>query len=254
MKRIFTLMLTIFMLLVGSMGFAEEYPAENYEMYYKGVRSYPIVFAQWGYGYVLDMYSVRRFKDDADEIVADIHEVEMATNRMKANPLHIYAKFNPDHGGFVIGFQDNPLTKPKELQTFDYGYLDKGTSETGLLFPAGRALWEMYTGTPLYKKYPMLKPVGEPGAPCMISVNENTRYARLGYDKAQVQMEKASGLEDYFITFKPEHFVIDAVYAENEQIEERLRREEVGQIMYYHNNPRVRLVANYMGFVPKLVQ
>lgn len=242
------------MLMLSSLGLAEEYPAENYEMYYMGNRTYPIVFAQWGYGYVLDMNSVRRFRDNADEVVADIHEVEMVTNRMKANPMHIYAKFNPDHGGFVIGFQDDPLRLPNELQTFDYGYLDKGTSETGLLFPAGRALWEGYTGVPLYKKSPMLKPVNESGAPSLIKVNENTRYGRLAYNKATVEMKKSTGVEFYEITFSRDHFIIDGIYAENEQVQERLRREELGKIMYYYDNPRVRLVANYMGFVPKLTK
>lgn len=249
MKKLLLLLMTLCLYISISVGFAAEYPQENYEMYYEGNRNYPIAFVQWGNGYVLDGYSLRLKGSEANELAVDIHEVDLATNRMKPNPMHVYAKFDQNRASFVIGFMDSPNAKPQQLLNFDESYLNKGTSETALLFPAGRALWEMYTGTPLYKQYPMLKPIGESGAPCMIRVNENTRYARLDYDRAQVQMEKASGLEEYYITFKPNHFVISSISAENPQIEARLRREELNKVMYYEDNPRVRLVANYMGIV-----
>lgn len=249
MKKLLLLLMTLCLYISISVGFAAEYPQENYEMYYEGNRNYPIAFVQWGNGYVLDGYSLRLKGSEANELAVDIHEVDLATNRMKPNPMHVYAKFDQDRASFVIGFMDSPNAKPQQLLSFDESYLNKGTSETALLFPAGRALWEMYTGTPLYKQYPMLKPIGESGAPCMIRVNENTRYARLDYDRAQVQMEKTSGLEEYYITFKPNHFVISSISAEDPQIEARLRREELNKVMYYEANPRVRLVANYMGIV-----
>lgn len=245
MKKLLLLLMSLCLCVSVSVGFA----AENYEMYYGGNRSYPIAFVQWGNGYVLDGYSLRHKGIDSNELTVDIHEVDLATNRMKPNPMHVYAKYDKERASFVIGFMDSPDGKPEQLLSFDASYLDKGTSETALLFPAGRALWEMYTGTPLYKQYPMLKPIGESGAPCLIRVNENTRYARLGYDQAMVHMEKASGLEEYYITFKPDHFIISSISAEDPQIEARLRREELNKVMYYENNPRVRLVANYMGIV-----
>jgi len=251
MNKFFSLIFSICMLF-GCFASAEEYPAENYDVYYQGNQNYPIVFTQMGYGYVLDRYTLRMDSDNSNELIVDLHEVNMYSNRMVPNPIHVYAKYSADNLNFTIGLKDTPNSKPIQVTTFDKSYLNKGTPETGLLFPAGRMMWECYSGTPLYKEFPMLKPVGESGAPCSIQVNETTRYARLSYTEAEVQMLKPSGIESYTIVFKPDHFVIKSVYANDPQIEQRLRREEVGTIMYYNENPRVRLVANYMGIGPKL--
>lgn len=255
MKRLLALIMTICLLMVTAVAFAEaEYPEENYEMYYMGNRNYPIVFAHMGTGYVLDKATVRTKGNDTNEIFAEIHEVDMNTNVMKANPMHVYTQYYPNRGSFIIGLADVPNAKAEQLYSFDYTYLDKGTSQTGLLFPAGRAIWEVAKAMPLYPDYPLLKPVGEPGGPALIKVNATTAYARLDYDKAEVNMQKASGLESYTISFRPDHFIITAVYADNPEIEARLRREEVGTVMYYNDNPRVRLVANYLGMVPNLTR
>lgn len=255
MKRFFILLISIWMLMFSSLCFAEvEFPKENYENYYLGNRSYPIVFASMGYGYVLDMYTVRMKGNDANEVLADMHEIDMSTDHMKPNPMHIYARFIPDRGSFAIGLLDSANSNPDNLQLFNSAHLNKGTSQTGLLFFAGRGLWEGYTGVPFFHEYPMLKPVSEPGAPYLIQVNEKTRYARLSYDQAQVHMEKSSGMEIYTISFKPEYFVIKSVYADDQQIQARLEKEEVGTKMYYEDNPRIRLVANHMGIGPKLTK
>ena len=255
MKRFFILLISIWMLMFSSLCFAEvEFPKENYENYYKGNRSYPIVFASMGYGYALDMYSVRMKGNDTNEFLADIHEIDMTTNHMKPNPMHIFARFNPKRGSFGIGFLDSATSEPDNLMLFNSAHLNKGTSETGLLFFAGRGLWEGYTGVPFYREYPMLKPVSESGGPSLIQVNEKTKYGRLSYDQAEVHMLKSSGMEIYTVSFKPEYFVIKSVYADNEQIQARLEKEEVGTIMYYEDNPRIRLVANYMGIGPKLTR
>ncbi len=231
-----------------------EYPKENYENYYYGNRAYPIVFASMGYGYVLDSYTVRMKEYDSNVVLADIHEIDMSTNHLKPNPMHIYARFNPDRGTFAIGLMDSATSNPDSLLHFDSEHLNKGTSETGLLFFAGRGLWECYTGVPFFRKYPMLKPVLESGGPSLFQVNDKTKYGRLSYDLAEVHMEKSSGMEIYRVSFKPEYFVIESVYADDKQIQARLEKEEVGTMMYYEDNPRIRLVANHMGIGPKLTR
>ena len=251
MKRIWTLLLTVFLLAFSSLSFAEEeYPAENYAMYYQS-RSYPIFYEHMGYAYILDTYTVRMLNDNPHELLAVVHELDQRDQHIKPNPVHLYAKYNPAQGRFVIGRQQQPNTIPQELYGYDAGSLANGSSKQ-MLFNAGRTMWECFTREPLYRQQPMLKPVGESGGPPMIYVNDKTRYARLDYDTAEVDMLKPTGIETYRIVFNPANFVIKSVYAENPQIQERLRREEVGVVMYYQDNPRVRLVANYLGFVHRL--
>lgn len=251
MKKLLAILMLIFTMLGcgGAMAY-EEYPEDNYKMYYEGNRAYPIAYATMGYGYVLDRFSLDSYEGDEKCLVCDVHEVNMATNRMLPNPMHVYAEYKPKKGSFAIGFQESysgAIPKPQDMHYFDASSLNKDNASTGLLFAVGRMMYEAYHHEPLYKNWPLLKPVGESGAPSLIQVNENTFYGRTGLNTAVIEMRKSSGIEFYSVTFHPKHFLISQISAENKEIEEYLTKTEVGRPMYYEDNPRVNLVRNYMG-------
>jgi len=259
MKKLIALLILTFTILSCGLAFAEEeYPRENYEMYYQGNKVYPIAIAQMGYGFMVDWYSIRPVGYDPNELIADVHQVIMDRDIVRANPWHVYVKYNADKS-FKIGIRDNPQALvPAKLFCFDESFLNKGTSETGVFFPLGRTIYESYKRDqnykpkPLYPAWPMLKPVGESGAPTMIKVNDNTMYFRTGLNTASVMMLKPTGNESYDITFYSDYFIISRIHATNEEIKARLIREELNRKMYYKDNPRVQLVANYMGVIWKL--
>jgi len=246
MKKIFLLLLILLQCSFMAIAAAEEeYPEENYKMYYEGNGMYPIAFIQWGEGYVLDGFTATRLGSD-NVLVADIHPVNMETKRMSPKTMHIRVDYKPNKSFKACLQEERGLGEmPANANIFTVKKIGASTAETGMLFPAGRILWEMVHHKPFFKGQPILKPVGEAGAPALIKIREDLRYARYNQEVAWIAKEDLS----MTVLFTPTYFILQEYHTSDDKLKAKLEA-LVGKMSAYESNADIALVREYMG-VPR---
>lgn len=244
MRKLFLMLMILSQCFWAAVSLAEEnYPEENYHMYYQGYKQYPITFVQWGEGYVLDGYSITKLDASPNILVADIHPVNMDTAKMSSKTLHIRVDYEP-HVGFKAYLQEE--RGAGETISPVRSYTNKkigGTSvESGMFFNAGKMLWELAYNEPFFKDEPILKPVNQAGCPLFINVGKGLAYSRISPERACIAKNEIF----YEIVFAPTYYIVENYHTPNEEPVASLENVK-GKMQVYDNDADVALVKEYMG-------
>lgn len=245
MKRLAIILTAI---IISALTISQAMAQNPEDIYYKGDRHYPIVFVQWGEGYIIDLHTVMEHGGDENTILADSHTVNMTTMRISPNTSFLAARYNEKEGTFQIAFQEaHGIVNFDNCQSFDESYLDRGNSETGFIFRAGLVMWEALKGSPFFKSdSSRLAKVPELGAPTFIRMDKSSCYSRLSHNRAVVRIDRKSGTEFLTVLFTPTYYIIEKASSQNKKAEAELNN-SAGSMHEYTEDKYINLAKSYMG-------